>query len=130
MLFLKEYNEISSNQAKHIVKAQSNSFIFIQYLATVNISHNVVYKVIKQVSALEKHAIPICPIQVYDIPLSYFQLNSLNSVKRTLLLIYNMEMISKILPTEIITYANSKCEWFKDSRFQRINVNVLIAYHK
>ena len=128
ILYINNYNNISSNYARHIIKAQSNSYIFIYYLATVNISHNVVYKVIKQVSSVEKHAIPLCPLQVYGRILQ----NSFHfdSVKCVLLLINNMEMTSKILPSEIISYANSKCEWFESNIFQLINVNVLIAYHK
>ena len=39
-------------------------------------------------------------------------------------------MISKILPSDIISYAHNKCEWFEYSIFQLINVNVLIAYQK
>ena len=61
----------------------------MHYLATANISNNVVYKVIKQVSAVEKHGAPLCPLQVYDsIAPNNFQLDS---VKCTLLLINNME---------------------------------------
>ena len=62
MLLLYGYNEISSNIARHIIKAQSHSFIFMHFLATANISHNVVYKVIELVRAVEKQAIPICPL--------------------------------------------------------------------
>ena len=127
MLYIKGYNEISNNHARHIIKAQSNSFIFMYYLATIIISHNVVYKVIKQVSAVEKHAIPLCPLQVYGYNPNNFQLDS---VKCSLLLTNNIEMVSKILPSEIIAYANNKCEWFENNFFQMINANVHVVYHK
>ena len=42
-------------------------------------------------------------------------------------------MISKTLPTEIILYdVNNKCDWLEDTCniFQKININVLNAYHK
>ena len=128
VLLLKGYNNINNNYAIHIIKAQSNSFLYMHYLATVNISHNVVYKVIKQVSAVEKHAAPLCPLQVYDsITPNNFQLDS---VQCTLLLTNNIEMISKILPSDIISYAHNRCEWFEDTIFQKINANILIAYQK
>ena len=128
MLFLKGNNNISNNYARHIIKAQSNSFLFMHYQATVNISHNVVHKVAKQVSAVEKHTISLCPLQVSGkITQNHFHLDSVNC---TLLLTNNIEMISKILPSEIISFAKNKCEWFEGSIFKKLNVNVLIAYHK
>ena len=57
-LFIKpKYSEICNNYARHIIKA---SFIFMNHLVTINISHNVVYKVIEQVSTFERYA--ICPL--------------------------------------------------------------------
>ena len=60
-LYIKNHNEISNNCVRHIIIAQSNSFLFMHYHATFNISYNAVYKVMKLVSTFEKHAIPICP---------------------------------------------------------------------
>ena len=60
-LYVSDYNEISSNYARHIIKAQCTSYIFINILATINISHNIVYKVFKQLSNFERHATRICP---------------------------------------------------------------------
>ena len=129
VLHIVNHNDISSNHARHIIKAQSNSFVFIHYMATANVSYNVVYKIIKQVSAVEKHAMPFCPLQVYDNIDNGFRLEL---VKCTLLLSNNIEMISKVLPTdhEFYSYSNNKCEWFKGTTFQRINVSVHNAYHK
>ena len=130
LLFIKEYNEISSNYARHIIKAQSNSFLFVHYHVTVNISHNAVYKVIKQVSTFESHATPICPLHVYSKTFNKIIIQNLNAVNCKLLLLNNMEMISKILPTDIISYVNNKCKWLKGTILDKINVNVSIAYHK
>ena len=129
ILYVQKYNEISSNYARHIIKAQGNSFIFIHYLAIINISHNVVYKVFKQINNFEGYATPICPLQV---SITEAKLNNLhfNKVNRTLLLSKNMEMISKILPTDIISYMNNKCKWLEGTFYQKINANVSIAYHK
>ena len=135
LIFEKPYSEISSNYARHIIKAQSSSFIFMQYSATVNVSHNVVYKVIKQVNIFEKHATPICPLQVYAmvyVHSSYFSQNSsfLDVINCILMFSNNVEMISKTLPTDIISYVSNKCRWLEDTSFQNINANVSIAYHK
>ena len=134
LLFIKHYNEISSNYARHIIKAQSNSFLFMHYQVTVNISHNVVYKVIKQVNTFESHATPICPLHVYSkiafIKIVTRKSFNLDDVNCKLLLSNNMEMISKILLTDIISYVNNKCKWLKGTIFDEINVNVSIAYHK
>ena len=129
MLYVKYYNEISSNYARHIIKEQGNSFIFIHYLATINISQNIVYKVFKQVINFEKHVIPVCPIQ-FSISNSELKSLHFSEVNCTLLLSNNMEMISRILPTDIISYMNNKCKWLEGTFYQKINVNVSIAYHK
>ena len=127
-LYVMDYNEISSNYARHVIKAQGNSFIFIHYLATINISHNIVYKVFKQINNFERHSTPTCPLQVY---ITESDLNNLhfNAVKCTLLVSNNMEMISRILPTDIISYVNNKCKWLEGTFYQKINANVSIAYH-
>ena len=122
LLYTEGYNDISSNYARHIIKAQSNSFLFMHYLATANVSYNVVYKVIKLVSSFEKHSTPICPLQVYN-PWSLH----LDVVNCTLLLSYNMEMLSKILPSEIVSYVSNKCDWFGRTILQ---TNVQIVYQK
>ena len=127
MLYVINHNDISSNHARHIIKAQSNSFLYTDHMATANVSHNVVYKIIKQTSTVERHIIPLCPLQVYGNNYKGFHLEP---VKCRLLLSNNIEMISKILPTEFYSYVNNKCEWFKGTTFQRINMSVHDAYHK
>ena len=122
LLYTEGYNDISNNYTRHIIKAQSNSFLFMHYLATANVSHNVVYKVIKLVSSFEKHFTPICPLQVYN----SWSLH-LDVVNCTLLLSYNMEMLSKILPSEIVSYVSNKCDWFGCTILQ---TNVQIVYQK
>ena len=129
MLYVRDYSEISSNYARHIIKAQDNSFMFIHYLATINISQNVVYKVFKQVSNFERHTTPIYPFQISIGKLKLNNLHS-NAVNCTLLLSKNMEMISKILPTDTISYMNNKCKWLEGTFYQKINANVSIVYHK
>ena len=129
LIMFNHYTEISSNYARHIVKAQSSSFLFIHVFSTVNISHNVVYKTIKQVSTLEKHAVPICPLQGYYTERKVLY-NNINTAKFMFLLLHNTEMISKILPTEIISYVNRKCTWLEDTCFQNMNANVSAVYHK
>ena len=49
-LYIVNHNDVSSNHARYIIKAQSNSFLYIHYMATANISYNTVYKIIKQVT--------------------------------------------------------------------------------
>ena len=129
MLVFRYYTEISDNYARHIVKSQSSSFLFMDVFTTVNISHNVVYKTTKQVSALEKQAVPICPLQSYY---TEHKILDINDISCRLLLLHNTEMISKILPTEIISYkyVNKKCMWLKDTIFQKMNANVSTIYHK
>ena len=112
----------------HIIKAQGGSVLFIIHFVTVNISHNVVYKVSKQVSTFEKHTAPICPLQVFF----NYKYNSLFGswlFNCTLLLSNNMEMISKTLSTQIISYANN-CKWLDGNIFQKANIDARIAYHK
>ena len=105
MLFIRsDYSEVNSNFARYIIKA---SYIFIHFLVTVNISNNVVYKVIEQVSLFE-----ICPLQIYDSIYSNKQYSlHVDEVKCELLLSNNLEMISKVLPTETISHINNKCNW-------------------
>ena len=130
MLYISGHNEISSNLARHIIKAKRNSFIYMYYSATANISYNVVYKVIKFVNIFQKHSIPICPLQVYGNIDTFRKGFNMDAVNCTLLLSNNIEMISKTLPTEIISYINDKCDWLGHTILQKINVNVQIAYHK
>ena len=123
LIFKKPFSEISSNSARHIIKTQSSSFIFMHHTATVNISYNVVYKFIKQVNIFEKYATPNCPLQVYSkvyVYNSYFSQNSryLDVIDCMLVLSNNVEMISKTLPTDIISYVNNKCRWLEGTIFQ------------
>ena len=101
LLVVSRYTEIGGNYARYIVKAQSNSFLLMSTLTTINISNNVVYKTTKVVSALEKHTVPICPLQM-------IKPTTINHTCRFLLL-NNTEMISKALPTEINSYFNRNC---------------------
>ena len=126
MLYIQNYNEINSSHGRHIIEAQSNSFLYIHYLATVNISHNVVYKVIKFVSTFERHALSICPLQIYG---SNKTLH-LDAISCILLLSNNTKMISKTLPTEITTHVNNKCHWLRGTILQRINVSLSNVYQK
>ena len=103
MILFKSYTEISNNYARHIIKSQSSSFLFMHIFTTVNISHNVVYKTTKQVSALEKQAVPICPLQSYYT--EHKILHNINDISCRLLLLHNTEMMFKILPTKIISYS-------------------------
>ena len=67
MLLFQGYTEITNNYARHVIKAHSKSFLFINISVTVNISCNVVYKTVKLVSTSEKNAVPICPLQGHRI---------------------------------------------------------------
>ena len=128
LLLFQRYTEITKSYARHVIKAQSKSFLYIGVLITVNISHNVVYKTVKQVSTFEKNAVPICPLQGHQIDLyKNFQLNNISC---RLILLHNIEMISKIFPTEIISYSTKNCTWLKGSTFEKINVNVNTVYKK
>ena len=78
----------------------------MHHTATVNVSHNVVYKIMKQVNNFEEHATPVCPLQVYSYTYmfnNHFSENSwyMDVSDCMLVLSNNMEMISKILPTDI-----------------------------
>ena len=116
LLVVSHYTEISRNYARYIVKAQSNSFLFMTFLTTINISNNVVYKTTKVVSALEKHIVSLCPLQMAE-P------RNTNHTYRFLLL-SNIEMISKALPTEITSYFNRNCTMSPYyTTFQKLNVS-------
>ena len=39
-------------------------------------------------------------------------------------------MISKSLPTDIISYVNNRCGWLESTIFQNFNANVSIVHHK
>ena len=135
LIFGKPYSEIGSNYARHIIKTQSSSFIFMRRTAVVNVSHNVVYKIIKQVNIFKKHATPVCPLQVFTriyVNIGYYSQNSsfIDIIDCTLMFSNNVEMISKILPTDITSYMNNKCRWLEDSIFQKVYANASIAYHK
>ena len=132
MLFFMRYTEITNNHARQVVKAQSKSFLFIDVSVIVNISHNVVYKIIKLVSTFEKNAVPICPLQSHHktrLQHIDLQLNK-TLISCKLLLLHNTEMISKILPTEIISYDSKNCTWLKGSIFEKLNANVSTVYNK
>ena len=134
LILRKPYSEISSNYARHIIKTQSSSFIFMHRAAVVNVSHNVVYKIIKQLNIFKKHATPICPLQVFSsiyVNTGYYSQNSwfIDIIDCTLMFSNNVEMISKILPTDVTSYMN-KCRWLEDSIFQKVNANASIVYHK
>ena len=122
MLVFRHYNEISGNYARYILKAQSNSFFFMDVLTIINITNNVVYKTTQQVSALEKHTVPICPLQIINTDVTNCSLR--------FLLLNNTEMISKTLSTEIIRYVIKKCTWLDGSYYQKMNANTSIVYHK
>ena len=128
MLLFQGYTEITNNYARHVVKAQSKSFLFIDISVTVNISYNVVYKTVKLVSTFEKNAIPICPLQGHRI--EHSKNLQFNIISSKLLLLHNTEMICKGLPTEINSYVTKNCTWLQGSIFQNMNVNVTIVYNK
>ena len=133
LIFKQPYSEVSSNYARHVIKTQSDSFIIIHFTATVNISHNVVYKLIKQVNIFEKYATTICPLQVYaalHVYSSYFSQNSLDVIECMLMFSNNVEMISKTLPTDIILHVNNKCRWLEGTILQNFNANASIVHHK
>ena len=113
ILVFRQYTEISGNYARYIVKAQSNSLLFMHVLPTINISNNVVYKTTQQVSPLEKHTLSICPLQMTRYTTSNCRF----------LLLNNTEMISKALPTEITSYFNRNCTLLYNTIFPKINVN-------
>ena len=86
------------------------------------------YKTVKQVSTFEKNAVPICPLQGHQIDL--YKNLQLNNISCRLILLHNIEMISKIFPTEIISYGTKNCTWLKGSTFEKMNVNVNTVYKK
>ena len=97
LLLFQTYTIITNNFARHIIKAQSRSFLFINVFKTINISHNVVYKTIKIVNTFEKNAVPICPFQGHHTQVyKVFQLQ-LKKVYFKLILFHNTEMISNPL---------------------------------
>ena len=116
LLVFRDYTEISGNYARYIVKAQINSILFMYGSTAVNISSNVVYKTSKLVSALEKHTVHICPLQINIIDITRTNLR--------FLLLNNTEMISKIVSTEITSYFNRNCTFLYDTTFQKTNANV------
>ena len=111
MLAFRHYTEISGNYARYVVKAQSNSFLFMHFSTTVNISNNVVYKTTKLVSVSEKYAVHICPLLIINT----------DATNHKFLLLNNTEMISKTFSTEIISYFNSNCKRFYNTIFQKTN---------
>ena len=129
LLLFQTYTEITNNFARHIIKAQSRSFLFINVFKTINISHNVVYKTIKIVNTFEKNAVPICPFQGHHTQgYKIFQLQ-LKKVYFKLILFHNIEMISKILPTEIISVVYKNCTWLKGSLFQEMKTDANTIYN-
>ena len=123
LLLFQTYTEITNNFARHIIMAQSRSFLFIHVFKAINISNNVVYKTIKIVNTFEKNAVPICPFQGYDIQGSKVFQQQLNEVSFKLILLHNTEMISKTLPTEIISVVYKNCTWLKGSLFQEMKTD-------
>ena len=131
MLYFKPIgsNQILKNYARHIINAQGSSFIFIDHFATVNISKNVVYKVINHVSSLETSVVPVCPLQVYDHDSENDnQIDDLREINCTFLLLNNTEMISKFLPREITRFINETCVWLENTLFKKANNTAV--YHK
>ena len=114
MLVFRHYTEICGNYARYIIKAQSNSFLFMTVFTIINISNNVVYKTTKLVSVLEKHTVHICPLLIINT----------DATNCKFLLLNNTEMISKTFSTEIISYFNRNCTWFHDNIFQKTNANI------
>ena len=96
---------------------------------TVNISHNVVYKTTKLVSDFEENAVPICPLQGYQLVHPNCKYLQLNNISCKFLLLHNTEMISKVLSTELLFYVNNKCTWLKGSIFQKLSIQVNTIYN-
>ena len=120
VISFKESNQITKGYARYIIKGESGSFLFIHYLATVNISNNVVYKALKLVSTEENLATPTCPLQIYDDKQNN-QFDNLNGIKCIFLLLNNTEMISKSLSGDIISFVNKKCDWLEGTHFKKTN---------
>ena len=129
MLYFEQSNRITKNYARHIVKAQRDSFLFIHSFATVSMSNNVVYKVVKQVSGLEKPSVPICPLQVYD-PKHNRQFHFLDEINCTFLISNNTEMMSKPLPGEISSFLHKRCQWLDGTVFRGTVTNTSAVYRK
>ena len=127
MIYFKESNQITKGYARYIIKGESGSFLFIHYLATVNISNNVVYKAVKLVSTEENLATPTCPLRIYDDKQNN-QFDNMNGIKCIYLLLNNTEMISKSLSGDIISFVNKKCDWLEGTHFKKTNSSDV--YHK
>ena len=129
MLYFEQSNRITENYARYIIKAQRDSFLFMNSFATVIISNNIVYKITKQVSGLEKPSVPICPLQVYDLKHNK-QFYNLDQINCTFLVLNNTEMISKSLPDEISSFMDKQCIWLDGTVFRRTITNTSAVYHK
>ena len=114
MLVFRHYTEICGNYARYVIKAQSNSILFMTVFTTINISNNVVYKTTKLVNVLEKHTVHICPLLIINT----------DATNCKFLLLNNTEMIYKTFSTEIISYFNRNCTWFHNNIFQKTNANI------
>lgn len=86
MIYFKESNQITKGYARYIIKGEKGSFLFIHHHATVNISDNVVYKVVRLISTEENLVTPTCPLQIYDDKQNN-QFDNLNGIKCILLLL-------------------------------------------
>ena len=126
LLYFKQSSQILKNYARHIIKAQGGSFLFIDHIATVSISNNVVYKVVKHVSTMDTSAVPICPLQVYVHDSTHD--NHMHGINCTFILLNNTEMISKSLQSEIISFINKTCVWLESAFFKKTNASAV--YHK
>ena len=128
VLYFTYKNKIFKNYARHIIKAQRDSFLFVHLLAIVNISNNVIYKVIKHVSTMENLAVPICPLQFYD---PDPELNKqFDNLDQTFLSLNNTEMISKLLSSDITSFINKSCAWLEGTIFKETKFNASTVYHK
>lgn len=127
MIYFTESNRITKSYARYIIKVESGSFLFLHYLATVSITNNVVYKVVKPISTEENLATPTCPLQIYD-DKDNSQFDNLDEIKCIFIILNNTEMISKSLPGEITSFVSKGCDWLEGTSFKMTNSSDI--YHK
>ena len=121
-------NRFTNNKARYIIKAQRASVFFIQAFATVSVVDNIAYKVIVlQENTPDNSGVPLCPLQVYRIKYT-IELDDLDGINCTLLLLNNTEMISKSLPGQFLPFINVNCTWFESVIFEKLNASAV--YHK
>ena len=114
MILVKGRCEFTNNYVRHIISGSIGSYFLITEYTALNMSNNNVYMIAKYEHTFGEKTQVICPIQFYSTRGNFD--DNPNAFNCTILLLNNVFMLSKYLPSDDDSFED--CKWIGSSAFQ------------